>query len=200
MKKINILHFYIDRILDIWENIYRGDEIMGRDKNIPIEVKIEAVCKGLSGNKILPIAKEYGITRQVIYIWMDRAKECLKEGLSYRKLGPKFKKTRLSEAEKKVLLLEKEIKKKVEILERKEEEIKLLEKKLEVDKENPPRPKECPKCNSKKIYKNGYTTISPKGLYDIIKDISEKIIKVPQYICGSCNAYIRTGGYNGIFF
>lgn len=59
-------------------------------KPIPVEKKIEAISRVVSGNKVQPVAKEIGIHRSSVYIWKERELSTLEKALEPHKRGPKF--------------------------------------------------------------------------------------------------------------
>ena len=59
-------------------------------KSIPVEKKIKAVSRVVSGEKIQPVAREIGVHRASIYTWRERALSTLRSIEPYKR-GPKFK-------------------------------------------------------------------------------------------------------------
>lgn len=60
-------------------------------KPIPVDKKIEAASKVVSGKKIQPVAKEIGVHRSSVYVWKERALSTLEKALEPHKEDSKFK-------------------------------------------------------------------------------------------------------------
>ena len=151
-------------------------------KPIPVDKKIKAVSKVVSGEKIQPVAKEIGIHRSSVYIWKERALSTLEKALEPHKRGPKFK--RLQKApEEKIRDLREEMERLRGYLEEKERQIYLLEKKLEPQRDDS-KPVRCPNCGCEKVYRNGIYEIRPKGFFDNLKARREELIQ--RFICPYC--------------
>lgn len=129
-------------------------------KSIPVEKKIEAVSRVVSGGKIQPVAREIGVHRSSVYIWKERALSALEEALEPRKRGPKFKHPQ-KRPDKNMEDLRGEIDKLKGCLEEKERQIYLLKQKLEPQKDDL-RSVKCPNCGCEKVYRNGTYKKRPK--------------------------------------
>mgnify|MGYP001049405621 CR=1 FL=1 len=151
-------------------------------KSIPVEKKIEAVSKVVSGEKIQPVAKEIGVHRSSIYIWKERALSALEEALEPHKRGPKFKHPQKT-PEKIMEGLKGEINRLRDCLEEKERQIYLLKHRLEPQKDNS-KPARCPNCGCEKVYRNGTYKVKPKGFFDNLKARKEELIQF--FICTYC--------------
>jgi len=144
-------------------------------KPIPVEKKIEAAFRVVSGNKIQPVAREIAVHRSSIYIWKERALSALEEALEPRKRGPKFKRLQKT-PEENIRNLREEIDKLRGYLEEKEGQIYLLKQKLEPRKDDS-KPVRCPNCGYEKVYRNGTYEIRPKGFFDNLKTCKEELIQ-----------------------
>lgn len=148
-------------------------------KPIPVEKKIEAVSRVISGEKIQPVAREIGVHRASVYTWRKRTLSALGKALEPRKRGPKFKHPQKTPEEN----LREEIDTLMGYLEEKEKQIHLLREKLEPQKDDL-RLVRCPNCGCEKVYRNSTYKIKPKGFFDNLKTRKEELIQ--RFICPYC--------------
>jgi len=151
-------------------------------KPIPVERKIEVICRVVKGEKIQLVAREAGVDRTSVYLWKERALSALREALEPRKRGPKFKK---SLKDREIEKLKKKVDKIENCLEEKEERKDKLKEKLNSPKKEV-KPVKCPYCGFEKVYRNGTYKRKPKGFFDKLKQDKQKEETVQGFLCPWC--------------
>lgn len=149
-------------------------------RNISVETKIDVVLRIKRGEKIARVAREYGVSRPIIYLWKNEVEQILREGLKPKKSGPKEKVKKKDIRDREIEKLKKELEK----LNKEKEE---LFKKLQ--KEEKPI-KKCPFCSSEKVYKNGTVEGGVKDLIVLLKRGGKRKIRIQRWNCYSCGKRI----------
>lgn len=156
-------------------------------KHLPVNLKVEAVHKIWSGEKITYVASKYGVSRQVVYIWKKKAEEALYQALKEKKKGPRLRS--FSEENQKEKFRGKRkffsLEDKKTHRERKPSANSHSSAHLLSPRTNGKRPEKCPVCGCEKIYKNG----------TYVKKIQDnghvRLELVQRYICVWCKSSIH---------
>lgn len=159
---------------------------MGKGKYLPKQEKLEVLYRIWAGEKITQVARDCGISRQVIYIWKRRAEIALYQALEEKRRGPKIQNLSPDHGVEQV---QEGVENSSRKLEQTQQQMGTLQEsynsfntsdtsKLNTDDEK--KPQRCPVCGCEKIYKNG-TYIRRT------KDSRWKKKRVVQrYICAWC--------------
>lgn len=163
---------------------------MSEVKCLPPEVKVKALCRVWSGEKISQVANDVGVSRQAIYIWKKRAEEVLCEILKERKRGPrKVKGPPLGEDEKSEggrrgkRSPHSFSQNSIPPASKSQVKNSILSEES-VSRNNEKMPQMCPVCGCRKIYKNG------TYIRKINNNGTRKLQVVQRYICVWCKSSI----------
>lgn len=145
----------------------------------PKQLKMEALYRIWAGEKITEVASDYGISRQIVYIWKRKAEIAVSRALEEKKRGPKFRKN--SGGRKSTPFRDKK-----ENFSREDEEdqgkIKISsDEKSKISHQDEKRPTQCPSCGCQKIYKNG-TYLKKNGNNSKTGEV------IQRYICVWCKS------------
>lgn len=148
---------------------------MSEVKCFPVQVKLKAVYRIWAGEKITEVARECGISRQVLYCWKRKAEMAVSQALEKRKRGPKFHEM---PEDNRVVKMREKVK-----VEKAQQKVKFRERmnKLPHSSNNNKRPQQCPVCGCEKIYKNG-TYIKKNGNKNHLPQV------IQRYICVWCKS------------
>ncbi len=155
---------------------------MERLKHFPKQVKIEALRRIWGGEKVTNVARDYGISRQMIYTWKKKAEVALFQALEEGRKGPKLQRKTQKPLAGKIHQEVRKLSVKVERIYRK---IEAFEKENNLSEQNNKKPQRCPICGCHKVYKNG-TYIKKSG-----NNNSKKGQVVQRYVCAWCKSTIH---------
>ena len=141
-------------------------------RHIDAETRIEIVKRYWAGHKISELEKEYGVNRDSIHIWINKAEDVIQEALSSKKPGPKRDQVmelinRNIELEKLNEQIQKEI---YSLSQYSQVVVSVNRRKFDL------RPSVCPSCGCNVIWKNG-TYKCKDG-------------QVQRFRCSACNTKI----------
>ena len=152
---------------------------MSELKYFPKQVKIEVLYRIWAGERISEVAREQGISRQIIYTWKKKAELAVSQALEEKKKGPRFQKSSQRQESPEIQERKRELSRKAGKTQWK---VETLEKENTLSQDNNKRPERCPVCGCQKIYKNG-TYLKKNG------GSSSKVEQVIQrYICVWCKS------------
>ena len=162
---------------------------MSEAKRLRIQVKLRVLYRIWGGEKVTQVARDYGVSRQVVYTWKRKAERALYTALEKGKRSSKIFQ----------LLEEDQIRETQEKTKRPSLKHKITQRKTKTLRDNSifiptfsssqhsnngKRPKCCPECGFEKIYKNG--TYIKKNQ----NDGSGKKEVVQRYICVWCKSSV----------
>ena len=155
---------------------------MGEMKCFSVQVKVRALHRVWSGEKIAEVAREYGVSRQMLYYWKRKAETAIFQALNESKRGPRVRETHQNS---KLVRMQEKVKELSQVLQKTQQKVKLLERrggKLSHtdNNSNNKRPERCPVCGCEKIYKNGTYIRKNKNA-----DHNQEQV-VQRYICVWC--------------
>jgi len=160
---------------------------MGGVKSVSTQAKLKALYLIWAGEKIAQVARDCGISRQVIYTWKKKAEGALCEALEEKRRGPKV---RSSPPKKEVQKDAGNFSKPFKRIEQVQQEVKTPRENSNSHDTiqapaNEKKPERCPICGCEKIYKNG----------TYIKKIQDNGLKkrqvVQRYICVWCKSSLH---------
>lgn len=161
-------------------------------ESISIKEKILVVCQVIAGEKIQILARKHGVSRPSIYAWTQKASGTLEQVLKPGKRGPKFRKGKVDEKDKVIEEQKEKIEELKDIIKQKEKQIETLRGKINLQKNNLPRPSKCPHCGFEKIYRNGTYKIRGERLFERLQKYQEIEIIIQQFICPYCRSSVYT--------
>ena len=162
---------------------------MSEAKRLRIQAKLRALYRIWGGEKVTQVARDYGVSRQVVYTWKRKAERALYTALEKGKRSSKILQ----------LLEEDQIRETQEKTRKPSLKHKIAQRKMKTLRDssifiptfsgsqhsnNGKRPKCCPGCGFEKIYKNG--TYIKKNQ----NNGSRKKEVVQRYICVWCKSSV----------
>ena len=145
----------------------------------PKRVKIEAVFRVWAGQSVSEIARTYGTSRQIIYMWKKKAELAVSRAMEGKRRGPKSRKKKEPETSVKIKVTDRESLPKTNKNKKRRIPFTGGENFQPLDNK---RPSHCPVCGCQKIYKNG-TYLKKNGTNN-----HKKKEVVQRYICVWCKS------------
>lgn len=159
---------------------------MEGSKCLPTQVKLRALYRIWAGEKITRVARDCGISRQVIYIWKRKAEKALCRALKEKRRGPKIcslpQRPEIEEAQNETEEPFPELEKIQQEMETFQENSSSLGSPdtFQIIRNNGRKPQRCPVCGCEKVYKNGTYVRKTQNKRHIRKRV------VQRYICAWC--------------
>ena len=153
---------------------------MGYAKPISAQMKVEVLHRIWAGEKLARVARECGISRQVIYTWKRKADYAVFQALREKKRGPKVNRRYRAGLDERAL----------ENVSPGRHDYQVAESHLDLLKEggncqSEQRPERCPVCGCEKIYKNGTYSVKDRS-----STRKQQRRKIQRYICVWCKSSI----------
>lgn len=158
-------------------------------RKIEVGTKNDAVIRVLRGERLTDVAREMGVNRNSVSLWIHRAMQAIKRDLKSNRKP--LSRKRNKQAEK--------LQKLKDLVHKKEMTIKRLQASLKTS-QGEPRPSRCSRCGCERFYKNGLVRLQLENLLKIMRNGTARKIPVQKFVCVNCGHATHLEGPTALYY